>query len=56
MVRKIKAYYIYASAHQSAKEEQFKLKRDGTPIILLNDHILIGKVTLKLERLRVIID
>ena len=28
-------------AHQSVKEEPFKL-RDGTPIVLLNDHYTLG--------------
>ena len=37
----IKAYYDDMPAHQSVKEEPFKL-RDGTPIVLLNDHYTLG--------------
>ena len=38
---RIKAYYDDMPAHQSVKEEPFKL-RDGTPIVLLNDHYTLG--------------
>ena len=40
-------------AHQSVKRGTIQVKRDGTPIILLNDHYTIGSYPL--ERLRVII-
>ena len=39
---KIKAYYDDMPAHQSVKRGTIQVKRDGTPIILLNDHYTIG--------------
>ena len=34
----IKAYYDDMPAHQSVKRGTIQVKRDGTPIVLLNDH------------------
>ncbi|UZW87222.1 biotin-dependent carboxyltransferase family protein [Staphylococcus lugdunensis] len=38
----IKAYYEDMPAHQSVKRGTIQVKRDGTPIILLNDHYTLG--------------
>lgn len=40
--KKIKAYYDDMPAHQPVKKGTIQVKRDGTPIILLNDHYTIG--------------
>lgn len=39
---KVKAYYEDMPAHQSVKRGTIQVKRDGTPIILLNDHYTLG--------------
>ncbi|PTF17252.1 allophanate hydrolase [Staphylococcus devriesei] len=39
---KIKAYYEDMPAHQPVKKGTIQVKRDGTPIVLLNDHYTIG--------------
>lgn len=39
---KVKAYYDDMPAHQSVKRGTIQVKRDGTPIILLNDHYTLG--------------
>ena len=38
----IKAYYEDMPAHQSVKRGTIQVKRDGTPIILFNDHYTLG--------------
>lgn len=38
----IKAFYDDMPAHQSVKRGTIQVKRDGTPIILLNDHYTLG--------------
>lgn len=38
----IKAYYDDMPAHQSVKRGIIQVKRDGTPIVLLNDHYTLG--------------
>ena len=38
----IKAYYDDMPAHQSVKRGTIQVKRDGTPIVLLNDHYTLG--------------
>ncbi|MGJ5712738.1 biotin-dependent carboxyltransferase family protein [Staphylococcus auricularis] len=38
----VKAYYDDMPAHQSVKWGTIQVKRDGTPIILLNDHYTLG--------------
>ena len=40
--QKIKAYYDDMPAHQSVKRGTIQVKRDGTPIVLLNDHYTLG--------------
>ncbi|MGX0910600.1 5-oxoprolinase subunit C family protein [Staphylococcus caprae] len=40
--QKIKAYYDDMPAHQSVKKGTVQVKRDGTPIVLLNDHYTLG--------------
>ncbi|SUM31917.1 allophanate hydrolase subunit 2 [Staphylococcus gallinarum] len=38
----VKAYYEDMPAHQSVQRGTIQVKRDGTPIILLNDHYTLG--------------
>lgn len=38
----VKAYYEDMPLHQSVKRGTIQVKRDGTPIILLNDHYTLG--------------
>ncbi|EKU48551.1 biotin-dependent carboxyltransferase family protein [Staphylococcus massiliensis] len=38
----IKAYYDDMPPHQAVKRGSIQVKRDGTPIILLNDHYTLG--------------
>lgn len=38
----VKAYYEDMPAHQSIQRGTIQVKRDGTPIILLNDHYTLG--------------
>ena len=40
--QKVKAYYEDMPAYQSVKRGTIQVKRDGTPIILLNDHYTLG--------------
>ena len=38
----VKAFYEDMPAHQSVQIGTIQVKRDGTPIILLNDHYTLG--------------
>ena len=40
--RPVKAHYEDMPPHQSVKRGTIQVKRDGTPVVLLNDHYTLG--------------